>query len=352
MFSNFNNNIEVVGIASAVPNNLKKIADEEKTFGKQKVDRISKSSGLKTRYIADSKICTSDLCFYAAEKLIKELGWKKNDINFLIFVTQTPDYVLPATSCVLQERLGLPTSVVAFDINLGCSGYVFGLWTISNFLSNKKDSKGLLLVGDTLSKVSSPKDISVKPLFGDAGTATAVEYKNKKNKIYFCLGTDGKGYENLIVPAGSFRKPSNIETKKRVLMNDNNIRSKEDLFMNGGKIFEFTIERVEPMIKKVLSLLKWNYTNVDYFIFHQANKFMLDHLVSKMDIPKEKASYSIEKFGNTSCASIPLCITDQLQNKINKKEINIVIAGFGAGYSFGAAGFSCGPIILPKLIKV
>ena len=171
MFSNFNNNIEVVGIASAVPNNLKKIADEEKTFGKQKVDRISKSSGLKTRYIADSKICTSDLCFYAAEKLIKELGWKKNDINFLIFVTQTPDYVLPATSCVLQERLGLSTSVAAFDVNLGCSGYVFGLWAISNFLSNKKDSKGLLLVGDTLSKVSSPKDISVKPLFGDAGSS-------------------------------------------------------------------------------------------------------------------------------------------------------------------------------------
>lgn len=352
MFSNFNENIEIVGIASAVPNNLVKISKEYAFFGKQKIDRISKSSGLKNKYITKEKICTSDLCFKAAEKLIRQLNWKKNDINFLIFVSQTPDYMLPATACVLQERLGLSTSVASFDINLGCSGYIYGLWSICNFLSLKKNSKGLLLVGDTISKISSPKDISVKPLFGDAGTATALQNKKNKSKNFFCLGTDGKGYKNLIVPAGSFRKPSNQKTKRRVLMNDSNIRSEEDLYMNGSSIFEFTLERVGPMVEKTLKELKWDYNKVDYFIFHQANKFMIEHLVEKLDLPKEKVLYSIEKFGNTSSASIPLSITDKLQNKITKKKLNILMAGFGVGYSFGAAGFSCGPIKLPKLIKV
>jgi 3-oxoacyl-[acyl-carrier-protein] synthase-3 len=351
MFCSTNENVKIVGLASAVPSTLIDISQEESNFGKEKILRLAKSSGLKQKYIANSSVCTSDLCLLAAKKLIKDLSWKKESIDFLIFVSQTPDYVLPATACVLQKKLGLFSKVVAFDINLGCSGFVYGLWTISNFLSNNK-GRGLLLVGDTISKIASPDDISVKPLFGDAGTATALEYNSKTNKSFFCLGTDGEGYKNLIVPAGSFRNKSNKITKQRKIRFDKNIRSDEDLYMNGGKIFEFTLERVEPMVNKVLKMSKWDYKNIDFFIFHQANKFMIDHLVNKMDIPKNKVLYTIEKFGNTSSASIPLSITDKLQGKIDKKNLKIVMTGFGVGYSFGAVASSFGPIFLPKLLKI
>ena len=199
MFSYISNNVKIIGIASAVPSTLININEEKKEFGKEKIERLAKSSGLQYKHISNKNICTSDLCYSAAKKLLNELNWKKTSIDFLVFVTQTPDYVLPATACVLQQRLGLSSKTVAFDINLGCSGFVYGLWVISNFLSNNQKSRGLLLVGDTISKIASPEDISVKPLFGDAGTAVAINYKKKlKNFSCFYFGTDGSGYKYLI----------------------------------------------------------------------------------------------------------------------------------------------------------
>jgi len=308
--------------------------------------------GVKTRRIAESSTCTSDLCFVAAKKLIEDLNWTPETIDGIIFVSQTPDYRLPATSCSIQERLGLSEQCAAFDVNLGCSGYVYGLWIAANFIKTGDMKRVLLLVGDTITKAIAPNDKSTAMLFGDAGSATALEYDESASGVSFVLGTDGKGKENLIISAGGFRNPTTSHNLVRNGKPEGGASSDNDLYMNGGEIFNFTIKRVPALVKDLLDTGNTETKDVDYFVFHQANEFILKHLSKKMKLEKEKCPINIGEFGNTSSASIPLAIVSELSDVLSKSEKKLAMLGFGVGYSWGGALINVGPLSSLGLLEV
>jgi 3-oxoacyl-[acyl-carrier-protein] synthase-3 len=223
--------VRLAGIASAVPDRIRSLADEAPHFGDADVARIAESIGVRSRHVVYGGMCASDLCFVAADRLLGELDWARTSVDALIVVSQTPDYRLPATSCGLQQRLRLSKQCAAFDVGLGCSGYVYGLWIASSLLASGGARRVLLLSGDTSTYFCSPADRSVALLFGDAGTATALEADGGAPPMTFVLGTDGSGRDNLIVPAGGFRTPHSADTAARVAGDDGNTRSAEDLFM-------------------------------------------------------------------------------------------------------------------------
>jgi 3-oxoacyl-[acyl-carrier-protein] synthase-3 len=307
---------EISGISVCVPNSQ---INNKKFLKINDKNEFIQSTGVKRHFLdLKRKISTSDLCFVAANKVIKNLKWKKKDIGFLLFVSQTRDFVLPATACILQKKLGLNKNILAYDIPLGCSGFVYGLYTAFLMSKNMK-SKGLLLTGDMSSKLIDFNDKKISGLFGDAGSAIAIKYEKKlKNFSYFSFGTDGGGYKNLIY--------DNSEL--------NNSKKKQYLKMDGAKIFEFVLDEVPMQIKKLLKSSKNTIKSIDYFIFHQANKFLIQTLMKKLKITENKVIYSIDEFGNTNSASIPITIFKNLKNKYN---IKILISGFGVGYSWASA---------------
>jgi 3-oxoacyl-[acyl-carrier-protein] synthase-3 len=344
--------VRLAGVASAVPECLHEVSEFATTFGEEEVRKISESTGVVKRYISPEAICTSDLCYFAANKLLESCGWSRESVDLLVFVSQTADYLLPATACTLQSRLALSKSCAAFDVTLGCSGYIYGLWIASGMIASGSARRALLLVGDTSNKAISPRDRSTCLLFGDAGTATAIEKCDGGSGMTFVLGTDGSGKDHLIIPAGGFRKPSTDLTKKYVEREGGNIRSEEDLFMNGAEIFSFTLREVPPLIKSVLAESGWTMEQVDSFVFHQANKFMLEFLGKKMKLPREKLPIVLEKYGNTSSATVPLAMTEALASRLRGETLRLVLAGFGVGFSWGAVALECGPMVMPDLILV
>ena len=346
------NGARISGIASAVPKKVRTLDDDAKIFGKNEVMKISKSTGVKNRHIAFDNMCTSDLCFAASEKLLADIGWVRDSIDGLIFVTQTPDYILPATSCTMHSRLNLSKKCVAFDVNLGCSGYIYGLWIAAQMISSGSLNRVLLMAGDTSSKRISKLDRATYLLFGDAGTVTAIEKGANSDSFNFVLGTDGTGWNNLIVPAGGFRNPRNESTSIPKERESKNIRSEEDLFMDGAEIFTFTLREVAPMIKNLLLDSEWSIDMVDFFVMHQANKFIIEHLSKKMKIPLPKVPISLENYGNTSSASIPITMTHNLSDKLSQDKLHILLSGFGVWYSWGAAAITCGPLVMPDIVIV
>lgn len=343
--------IRISGICSAVPEKIASIEDVAEVVGREEAQKIVKNTGVHQRRVVTSDMCTSDLCAAAADKLIEELKWDRNEISALVCVTQTPDYLLPATSCTLQSRLSLSTNCAALDVNLGCSGYVYGLWMLSNLMKCSNIRKGLLLAGDTISRICNPLDRSTLPLFGDSGTATAMELEESSSEMSFVLGTDGGGGENLIVPGRAFRK-TRIEDHDSGSSPGKRIRTEHDLFMDGAEIFTFTLKRVPKLVEDVLNTAKWALEDIDCAVFHQANKFILEYLRKKLKIPVEIFHTSLEKYGNTSSASIPLTINYALQDILTKKPYRILLAGFGVGYSWAGAAIPFNPLVLPDIVKV
>lgn len=330
-------NISVRGIVSCFPKTRVNNAALYSTFGETEVKKMSKMTGIQSRPVVDDKTCTSDLCQCAAKKLLDSLQIPPDSIDALIFISQTPDYILPPTSYVLQDRLGLSSDTAVFDVNLGCSGYTYGLWLASSLLQGQVD-RVLLLVGDTCSKFTSDQDRSTFPLFGDAGTATLVEKDDSAGPAHFVLGSDGGGAENLIIRAGGFRDTRRGEqTLQRIEGKDGNLRRDDELFMNGQEVFTFTLKRVSPLVSQLLEYSNTQIEDVDHFVFHQANEFMLKHLASKAGIPAEKMPLTMENFGNTSSASIPLTICQKLKDELAAQTPRLAMFGFGVGLSWGAA---------------
>jgi len=342
--------VRIAGIASAVPAQVKSLESLEFIDPEQAL-KISENVGVRTRRIAPPSICTSDLCYAAAHRLMRDLDWAPGEIVGLIFITQTPDYVIPATSHALHARLKLPVSCYAFDINLGCSGFVYGLWIAASLMQNVK-GKTLLLVGDTISHTISPRDRSVAPLFGDAGSATALEPSADAAPMFFELGADGSGVDSLIVPAGGFRRPRDASTGVRSLKEGQNIRGDDDLFMDGPEVFTFTLQRVPGLVKAILGNAGRQLDSIDSVVFHQASRFMLEYLAKRLKIPPEKFTLALQDFGNTSSASIPMAITATgLRERLQTSTARLLLAGFGVGFSWAATVLQCGPGVFPELVE-
>jgi 3-oxoacyl-[acyl-carrier-protein] synthase-3 len=341
--------VKITGIAASVP---------KQEFSNYDLDLISekdrelliKTTGIEKRRIATPGTCTSDLCHAASDKLLNELKWERSEVSLLVFVTQTPDYITPATAIVLQERLGLSKNCLAFDINLGCSGYVYGLSVIASLLSRMPSGKGLLLVGDVSSACISHIDKSVAPIFSDAGSATALEADSVAPAMVFNLENDGKGYEAIMIPEGGYRKPVTEESLKYIQIEPGISRNKTHLVLNGIDVFNFSIREVPRNVTELLNSLDLGADKVDYFVFHQANKLINDSIRKKLKLDESQTPSSLKNFGNTSSATIPVTMVTELQSKLQAQPLNLVLCGFGVGLSWGSvylqtSSLKCLPLV-------
>ena len=297
-------------------------------------DRIYEKTGIRTRYICPDEFTASDMAIEAAKKLFSEEKIDKSKIDFLIFCTQAPDYILPTTACIIQERLGLSTSIGAFDINLGCSGYVYCLSLAKSLIVSGMASNVLLLTADTYSKFINPKDKSVRTLFGDGATATLISVNGIAELGDFVFGTDGSGAKNLIVEAGMSRFPKSGETSKEEIDPSGNIRSKENLYMNGAEVMSFSLKEVPKAIDQLLSVARLTKEEIKFFILHQANKFMLDSLRKKIKCSVDSLPFLAEGEGNTVSSTIPFAFKKMLDRKMFSQGDHCLLVGFGVGYSW------------------
>lgn len=344
-------NIKITGVSASVPKEVEEVKSYS-LFSQEDAMNFSKNTGVQRRRKAPFEVCSSDLCLNAAEKLIAELKWNKAEIDCLVFVTQTPDYTLPATSASLQSKLGLSTNCYTLDVSLGCSGWVYGLSVISSLLSHGGMKKGLLLAGDTILKFCSETDKSTYPLFGDAGTVTALEYTgNTDDHIDFTFNSDGDGSEVIMIKDGGFRNPVSEKSFVKETISEGIERSDLDLILDGMDVFSFGISKAPESVKNLTSHFSIELDSVDYFTFHQANKFMNEKIRKKLKLPENKVPYSLRDFGNTSCATIPLTLVTQLCKELIDKRLSHVACGFGVGLSWGSCYFTTDKIVCPELIE-
>ena len=301
-------------------------------FPEWSVDKIANKVGIHTRHIADENETAADLAVRAAEKLFAtETNINKNKIDFVLFCTQSPDYFLPTSACLIQDKLGLPTTCGALDFNLGCSGYIYGLSLAKGLIMGGIAKNVLFLTGETYTKHLHPKDKGNRTIFGDAGSATLISTEGFAEIGNFSLGTDGKGAENLIVKTGAFRHKSSLNDLK--FDEKANPIASDYLFMNGSEIFNFTIDVVPSLVSDTLNKNKLSKEDIDGYVFHQANAFMLNFLRKKLKIEEELFHYYMSEVGNTVSATIPIVLCEKL--KENKLKGNLLLAGFGVGYSWG-----------------
>lgn len=345
--------VAVRGISACVPSHKEDNKEISLFQSKEETAKFIESTGVEFRHtVSNSGLCTSDLCCHSAVKLLEELKWKPEEIDCLIFVSQTPDYILPATSCILQERLGLSMDCYALDISLGCSGWIYGLSVIASLLSNGNMKKGLLLAGDTTSVTKSPFDKSTYPLFGDAGTATAVEFEPGSSPLLFHFGTDGKGAEAIIIPDGGFRNFFNVKSFEYIEVEPGISRNRLQSILNGPAVFTFGISKAPRSVNAILDHFKIEKNEIDYFIFHQANLFMNEKIRTKLKIEPEKVPYSLKEFGNTSSASIPLTMISQVNPEKTYNNKKLLACAFGVGLSWASVVFTVKALTCPELIEI
>lgn len=323
---------KILHIEYYLPEKILTNSQLEDMFSDYSGQQIEEKVGIKERHIVRDDETALDLAQRAAEKVFQKFD--KNLIDYILLCTQSPDYFLPSSSCILQDRLGLRTDIGALDYNLGCSGFIYGLSLAKGLITSGIAKNVLLLTSETYSKYIHPKDRSTLSIFGDGAAATIIT-QSEQGKIFdFVLGTNGKGYKNLIVPNGGMRNKlqENAAEKK-----DHNgcIRTDNNLFMDGPEIFNFTISIVPKVVDRVLEVNNLDLKKIDYMIFHQANNFMLEHLRKKMKIPREKFYNNIEKTGNTVSATIPIALRDCMDQHIIEEGDTILLVGFGVGYSWG-----------------
>jgi 3-oxoacyl-[acyl-carrier-protein] synthase III len=344
--------IAITGIAASVPKNIVHNRDVTSLMSEQALNKNIKATGIVSRRVANSDDCSSDFCYHAAARLIDDMNIDKTSLDMVIFVSQTPDYRLPSTAITLQYRLGLPKSTAAFDVNLGCSGYVYGLATAYAFVSQSGIQRILILVGDTPTKFVSPKDRSSALLFGDGGSATIVEKREGSGDAFFFMHSDGSGADILKINAGGYRKKSSIHTLTEKTDRDGNIRNDEQLYMNGAEIFNFTLREVPKDVQDILEFSRNKLDDIDFIIYHQANKFITDFLNDKLNYPPERVPYSLNKFGNTSCASIPLTIVSELRHHLMMGDKKVIFSGFGVGLSWATALLEISGCHISDLVEV
>lgn len=331
------NGVGVKALAAAVPHTIIDNYKYTQYFPEDQVKEVVDKVGIYQRRFADDKTCSSDLCFAAAEKLIADNNIDKNEIDLLVFISQTPDYRMPATSVLLQDRLGLPNSTIAFDINLGCSAFIYGLSVVFSMMQNRGLRRALLLDGETRSKVYSPKDRRSAFLFGDGGVAALIERDEKFGESFFSLNSDGSRGDLIKINAGGYRNPSSVETlKEKVVDEYGNIRSDEQGYMNGGDVFNFVIREIPRDIKKILEHSGTDVQKLDYYVFHQANNFINSYLAKKLKLDTSKIPSTIDKYGNTSSVSVPLTITDQLKDRMDGNK-TLLLSAFGVGMTWATA---------------
>ena len=311
----------------------KKLVDENPSWD---VDKIYNKTGIKNRYIADINTTATDLAVHAGKKFFEKYPEKKEEIDYLIFCTQSPDFFLPTSACLIQDRLGLRTGIGAIDINQGCTGFVYALSLAKGMIESDQVKNVLIITSETYSKYINDKDKSVRTLFGDAACCIFVDSKkdDKEHISKILHGTDGEGSKHLIVPHGAHKNPINESSYIESEDSSKNIRSHANLYMNGAAIYTFTLTKIPKLFNEILELNEMTINDIDVCIFHQANKFVLDAIQRKLKIPDSKMHRSYEEFGNTVSSTIPIGIKIEQNLKEEDKKKTALILGFGVGLSW------------------
>jgi 3-oxoacyl-[acyl-carrier-protein] synthase III len=325
--------VSIKAISVCVPKTVKSTFDYEYLKPEER-ELFYKTVGIKERRVADDKTTCSDLCEKAANYFFDNKITVPENIDLVLFVSQSADYFLPSTAVILQNKLGIKKTALAFDITLGCSGYVYGLSVIANFLQSGQFKQALLLVGDKSTISTNYEDKSAYPLFGDAGTATLLEYDRDASEMFFNLNSDGSGKNAIIIEHGHSRHPPESDVITEVEPGVK--RAKKHLALNGQDIFTFALKEVPVNVTETLKFSGKQITDIDQFVMHQANKLINETVRKKLGIDKEKYPASIELFGNTSSASIPLTMCFALKEKLLKESLNLLLCGFGVGLSWGS----------------
>jgi 3-oxoacyl-[acyl-carrier-protein] synthase-3 len=324
-------------IAYYVPKAVLSNVDLAVEFPEWSIEKIQEKTGILERHIAGPGECSSDLAFHAARELFCSGACLPSEIDYLLLCTQSPDYFLPTTACILQDRLGIPTASGALDFNLGCSGYIYGLGLAQGLIQTGQARNVLLITAETYSKFIHPQDKSVRTLFGDAAAATLIAANDGAPRaIKYVFGTDGKGAANLIVPAGGMRQPASAATAEVAEDASGNRRSAENLYMNGAEIFNFTLQTIPDCVARLLEQTGKTSAEIDLFVFHQANWFMLDHLRRKLKVPPERFHIGLSSCGNTVSSSIPIALKQARDDGKLPDGSLVMLVGFGVGYSWGA----------------
>lgn len=344
-------NVAIKGISACVPSNIEENIDLP-VFEEGEAQRVINQTGIAKKHVVTQGITALDLCKVAMEKLLNELKWEKESIDVVMFVSTTFDHIIPPNSCILQGMLGLPEDTMCVDLRQGCPGWTIGMTTLSSLLSNGCVKRGILLVGDTPTLSHSPLDKETRPLFGDAGTATALEFDETVNPIEFYHGTRGKDYKSIFAESGGYRNMTDEEALKYVEYGKNIQRRRIDVVMDGMSVFGFGLSMGSKSVNNLCEHFEIDKDKIDYFLFHQANRYMNDKIRKKLKIDEAKVPYSMQNFGNTSCASIPLTLVSQCNEEYSSKRLNSVACAFGVGLAWGCVHFETDNIVCPRLITL
>lgn len=336
-------NVRIRGVASCVPKmvvgNLDCPADK-----RSERERLIRNIGIQQRRICWPWQCFSDLALEAAERLLESLEWRREDVDALIVVTQSPDYLIPATAIILQDRLKLKNGTIAYDINLGCSGYPFGLYTVGSMLAGGGIRKALLLVGDKCATLHDP-------LFSDCGTATALEFDPGAPRMWFDFNSDGSGYRAIILPVGGHRAPTEIHHLIPARTEDGEMRRASDLILDGAAVLNFSTQRVPPAIRVLCEFSGQSLDSVDYVLLHQANRMINETIRKKLALPPDRVPSTLHDFGNTSSASIPVTMTARIRESLVSGRKRLLMSGFGIGLSWGSCIVDVDDLVMPPMIE-
>jgi 3-oxoacyl-[acyl-carrier-protein] synthase-3 len=344
--------VKMSGVCCTLPGEGQSIYEVGKDyFSEEVIRKTANPIGVETLYFAGVGQTASDMCFAAAEHLIEKLQWSREEIDGLLFVSQTPDYKTPATACILQDRLALSKNCLAMDINFGCSGFAYGYYVASSLIESGACNKVLLLVGDALRENISPEDKGLTFIIGDSGTATGIERTDSANPSSLIVKTDGSGYKALIISAGGARNPIDPLTSIRLEDDDGNKRSAEDMFMDGLAVFTFVVKEIPLLIEELSAAQGIPKDDFDYYLMHQANAYMIKYIAKRSKVPLEKFPVNIGKYGNTNGSTIPFLICDLAENEL-KEPKDVIMSGFGVGLSWGGIATKLGALACADIIHI
>lgn len=337
-------NVRFAGMASCVPRRqISNLNDCQPSLRSER-ERLVRNIGIETRRICPEWQCFSDLALVAAEKLLEELAWARDEVDALIVVTQSPDYLIPSTAIILQDRLQLSQATIAYDVNLGCSGYPFGIHLLGSMIASGSIRKALLLVGD---KCATERE----PLFSDAATATALEFSPDAPPMYFDLNSDGSGYKAIMLPVGGHREPFAHHHSIPRRDEHGRLHWPADLILDGPAVLSFSTQRVPPAVEKTLAYAKIQMDDVDFFVFHQANRMINETIRKKLRLTEDRVPSTLREFGNTSGASLPVTMTARLRESLSAGRKRLLLGGFGIGLSWGICILDIEAAALPVLIE-
>lgn len=327
--------VRIEGLAASVPSRQQRNLDC-KLIPESERELFIRSTGISSRRVAAPGTCTSDLCVDASQKLMKELGWDAADVRIIVLVTQTPDHITPSTAVLIQERLGCTTDCAAFDINLGCSGYVYGLWTVASLLQGMPDgTKALLLAGDVSTACISPNDRSTVPLFSDAGSATAlVKDEGVAKPLHFSLSSLGQAKEAIWIPDGGYRRPFSADSLSMTDHGSGIVRKPTDLILNGIDVYQQAARNWPQQVTALLGSAGIVVGKVDHAVFHQANRVINEMVRKRIGLTEEQTPSSLHDIGNSGTASVPVTMAYCLHDALCERDNTLILSGFGVGLSW------------------